>query len=154
VVRLVLAGLTPPPESFWQRVKTLGVDKRITYIDRPEAGTLLRMYQEATVFALPSDEEGFGMVLLEAMACGVPVVSTLSGGPDAIVTNGKDGYLVPRNDVAALSSRLGELLLEPARAIEMGDAARRTIERRYDERVLGERFIGIWDRLAHGTGAA
>jgi D-inositol-3-phosphate glycosyltransferase len=153
-VRLVLAGPTPPPESFWQRAKTLGLDGRITFIDRPDADALVRLYQEASVFALPSDEEGFGMVLLESMACGVPVVSTRSGGPDGIVTHGEDGYLVPRHDAQALSSRLGELLQNPARAVEMGDKARQTIERRYDERVLGDKFIGIWNRLAHKAGAA
>ncbi|HUR21345.1 MAG TPA: glycosyltransferase, partial [Vicinamibacterales bacterium] len=128
--------------------------ERITCIDRPEAGALLRLYQEATVFALPSDEEGFGMVLLEAMACGVPVVSTRSGGPDDIVTDGEDGYLVPRNDAHALSARLSELLENPARAAEMGRKARLTIERRYDERVLGDTFMGVWDRLAHKAGVA
>ena len=153
-VRLVLAGPTPPPESFWQRAKALGLHERVTFIDRPDAAALLRLYQEASVFALPSDEEGFGMVLLESMACGVPVVSTRSGGPEGIVTDGEDGYLVPRHDAQALSSRLGELLQNPARAVEMGDKARQTIERRYDERVLGDTFIGIWERLAHKAGAA
>jgi glycosyltransferase involved in cell wall biosynthesis len=153
-VRLVLAGPTPPPEPFWQRAGTLGLYDRITYIDRPDAGALLRLYQEASVFALSSDEEGFGMVLLESMACGVPVVSTRSGGPDGIITDGEDGYLVPRHDPVALSARLSELLLKPARAIEMGHQARLTIERRYDERVLGDTFIGIWERLAHKAGGA
>ena len=153
-VRLVLAGPASPPQSFWQRAATLGLDDRIRYIDRPDAATLLRLYQEASVFALPSDEEGFGMVLLEAMACGVPVVSTRSGGPDGIVADGDDGYLVPRHDAATLASRMGELLLEPARAAEMGRKARLTIERRYDERVLGDMFIGIWERLAHKAGGA
>ena len=48
---------------------------------------------------------------------------------------------------------LGALLLDPARAVAIGDKARQTIERRYDERVLGDRFIGIWERLARKAGA-
>jgi glycosyltransferase involved in cell wall biosynthesis len=47
------------------------------------------------VFALSSDEEGLGIVILEAMACAIPVVATKCGGPDGIITDGKDGYLIP-----------------------------------------------------------
>ena len=64
------------------------------------------MYQRAAVFALPSDDEGLGIVILEAMACGVPVVATRCGGPEDIITDGTDGFLVPRYDAGALASRL------------------------------------------------
>lgn len=153
-VDLIMAGSTPPPEAFWQRAGALGLRDRVTYVSRPDDGTLLRLYQSASVFVLPSDEEGFGMVLLEAMACGVPVISTRSGGPEGIITDGEDGYLVDRGDAPAMAARMAALLREPALAAGIGSRARRTIERRYDERVVGDAFIGIWDRLARGSGAA
>lgn len=99
-------------------------------------------------------EEGLGVVLLEAMACAVPVVSTRSGGPDGIITDGDDGYLVPLDDAAALSSSLARLLQDSALNLGMGRRARATIERRYDERVAGEAFIDMWDRMAHKAGIA
>jgi len=152
--RLVLAGSSPPPDTFWRRADVLGVRDRVSFVDRPDQPALLRLYQDASLFALSSDEEGFGVVLLEAMACGVPVVSTRSGGPDAIITHGRDGYLVALDDVAALSARMTQLLEDPSRNIEMGREARLTVELRYDERVAGEAFVGIWERLAHqGRGA-
>jgi D-inositol-3-phosphate glycosyltransferase len=150
--RLVLAGLSGPPEAFWRRAEVLGLRERISYVARPDRDALVRLYQGASVFALPSDEEGFGMVLLEAMACGVPVVSTRSGGPDGIITDGEDGYLVPLDDAATMAARLESLLQNPAHNTEMGRKARQTIERRYDERVAGEAFIDIWDRMAHKAG--
>jgi len=152
--RLVLAGAEAPPAAFWQRADALGLRERITFVEQPDRGALLRLYQSASVFALPSDEEGFGMVVLEAMACGVPVVSTRSGGPEGIITDHDDGYLVDRHDAPAMASRLALLLQQPERAVEMGQRARRTIEGRYDERVLGDVFVEIWERLARSAGAA
>ncbi|MEO6222362.1 MAG: glycosyltransferase family 4 protein [Vicinamibacterales bacterium] len=147
--RLVLAG-SVPPEAFGIRAAILGLRDRIDFVEQPDPPTLLRLYQRASVFALPSDEEGFGMVLLEAMACGVPVVSTRSGGPEGIITDGLDGYLVPRNDASALSARLAQLLGDVTRATAMGATARRTVEQRYDERVLGQSFVDLWHRLGNG----
>ena len=148
-VRLVLAGAVGPPSSFWQRADELGLRDRVSYVERPDSAALLRLYQGASVFALPSDEEGLGMVLLEAMACGVPVVSTRSGGPDGIITDGEDGYLTALDNADAMSLRLGQLLHDANLNERMGRAARKTIEKRYDERVAGEAFVEVWDRLAH-----
>lgn len=145
--RVMLAGSPPPPEAFWERAQQLGLRDRIDVVEQPDGPTLLRLYQDASVLASSSDEEGFGMVLLEAMACGVPVVSTRSGGPEGIITDEEDGFLVPRGDAPALSARLTELLENGALAAEMGARARRTIEQRYDERVVGQSFVEIWHRL-------
>lgn len=150
--RLVLAGSSGPPEAFWSRVEALGVREQVSFVSRPEPDTLVRLYQGASVLVSSSDEEGFGVVLLEAMACGVPVISTRSGGPDGIITDGEDGFLVPLGDASAMSARLARVLQEPALNIQMGDRARQTIERRYDERVAGEAFIDIWQRMAHKAG--
>lgn len=147
--RLVLAGSSAPPDAFWRRADTLGLRDRVRYVERPDQQALLRLYQDASLFALSSDEEGFGVVLLEAMACGVPVVSTRSGGPDAIITDGVDGYLVPLDDVDALSARMTLLLNDPLRNVEVGRQARLAVERRFDEHVAGQAFVDIWERLAH-----
>lgn len=150
--RLVMAGQSGPPELFWQRAAALGVRDRITFVDAPDEARLVQLYQGASAFALSSDEEGFGVVLLEAMACGVPVISTRSGGPEGIVTDGEDGYLVPLDDDAALSARLTHLLQDAACNLAMGRRARQTIEQRYDEHVAGDAFGDLWARLARKAG--
>jgi len=150
--RLVLAGSSGPPPAFWSRAEALGVRDRIEYVARPSRDRLVELYQRASAFALPSDEEGLGVVLLESMACGVPVVSTRSGGPDGVVTDGKDGFLVPLDDAEAMADRLGRLLREPGLNLSMGREARRTIESRYAERVAGEAFLDVWDRLLSKAG--
>lgn len=153
-VRLILAGSSGPPEHFWHRAHELGLRERITFIERPTTEALVRLYQGASVVALPSDEEGFGVVVIEAMACGVPVVSTRSGGPDGIIEDGVDGYLVPLNDAAFMSSRLQQLLQDAALNRRMGYKARQTINRRYDERVAGQVYVNMWERMAQKAGIA
>ncbi len=146
-VRLVLAGRSGPDASVWSRVTRLGVEKRVSYVDRPTPEALITLYQRAAAFALSSDEEGLGVVLLEAMACGIPVVSTRSGGPDGIITDGSDGFLVPLGDVQALSDRMVRLCSDDDLNRSMGRAARRTAERRYAQEVTAEAFVDVWDRL-------
>ena len=147
--RLVLAGSSGPPAAFWKRADALGLRDRIAYVARPERTTLRDLYQRCALFALASDEEGFGMVLLEAMACGVPVVSTRSGGPDGIITDGEDGYLVPLDDATTMAARMENLLQNPAHNTAMGRRARQTIECRYDEHIAGKAFVDMWERMTH-----
>ena len=137
----------PHPLIFLAKANSLGVRDRVEYVASPSREELVRLYQEASVFALPSDEEGLGMVILEAMSCAVPVVSTRSGGPDGIITDGEDGFLVPLDDAAAMAGRLQSLLENPSLNIAMGSKARATIEARHDERVAGAVFVEMWDRL-------
>lgn len=146
-VPLVLAGFSPPPDSFWDRARVLGLSERISYHRPPTQDHLVRLYQEASVFVLTSDEEGLGVVLLEAMASGIPVVSTRSGGPDGIITDGEDGFLVNLDDARSMADRIGLLLTDSARNLRMGQAARATAERRFDAQRTGDVFVEMWDRL-------
>lgn len=146
-VRLVLAGSSGPPEKFWQRAEALGVRNRVTYVSRPTLTELVGLYQKAAVFALSSDEEGLGVVILEAMACGIPVVATRCGGPDGIIDDGDDGYLVPLDDASAMALRLGTLLSNNNANLAMGVKARRKIDLRYDEMVAGSIFIDMWNQM-------
>ena len=111
-------------DAFWLRAAELGLHDRVSFVERPTRAELVRLYQKASIFALTSDEEGLGVVLLEAMACALPVVSTRSGGPDGIIADGEDGYLVPIDDVTTLSSRLEDLLQAPG--IQADNTARRS----------------------------
>lgn len=149
--RLVLAGAGGPAPEFWQRVEALGLSGRVEFVPRPEQGALVSQYQQAAVFALPSDEEGLGIVVLEAMACGVPVVCTRSGGPDGIIEDGVDGRLVPLDDARAMARALSDVLGQASANIAMGRAARATIERRYSIEAAGAPFLEVWDRLAMGV---
>jgi len=149
-VRLVLAGFGAPPDAFWQEVRRLGLGDRVTFVEAPDEEALVALYQRATVFALTSDEEGLGIVLLEAMSCGIPVVSTACGGPDSIIRDGVDGYLVPVGDPAPLRDRLQRLVLDEVLNHRMGTAARKTALARFDAHFAGHALLGTYDELLGG----
>jgi len=149
--RLLLAGSAGPTPDFWLRAQALGLRDSVEFVASPSEEKLVRMYQRAAVFVLPSDEEGLGIVILEAMACGVPVVATRCGGPEGVITDGTDGFLVPRDDAVALAARLQALLDSHTLNEALGRRARATIEARYAEEVAGEAFLEVWDRLLNRT---
>lgn len=151
-LKLVTAGSSSPPDAYWAKVALHGLGQRVRHVLSPSRSALVSLYQQATLFALVSDEEGLGIVLLEAMACGIPVVSTRSGGPDGLITPFHDGVLVPRGDVKALTESVRALLQDPAHLAQMGTQARRSIEERYASEVAGRDFMDVWRRLVPTPG--
>ena len=100
---------------------------------------LPHFYRGADVFCLPSWEEGFPLVLLQAMASGLPVVATDATGAADIVTPGVEGEIVPTGDVPALREALDRVLSDPIRAREMGAAARNRVKHGFDWKSYGVR---------------
>jgi alpha-maltose-1-phosphate synthase len=89
---------------------------------------LNQYYSSASIFVFPSLIEGFGLVLLEAMACGVPIITTSNtAGPD-IITDGVEGFIIPIRDVAAIEEKLEWCYSHPEELAEMGIAARHKAE--------------------------
>jgi alpha-maltose-1-phosphate synthase len=89
---------------------------------------LNQYYSSASVFVFPSLIEGFAMVLLEAMACGIPIITTPNtAGPD-IITDGIEGFIIPIRDVAAIEEKIEWCYSHPQELAEMGRAARRKAE--------------------------
>lgn len=147
---LVLAGTHDPGPAFWTEAGALGLGERVRFVPRPGMSALAALYRGASALAVPSDEEGFGMVVIEAMASAVPVVSTRSGGPDGIITDGVDGYLVERDDASAMADRLCAILRDPSAARDMGRRALATVEARYADEVAGEVYLRAYDALLAG----
>jgi len=98
------------------------------YIASVPHSTLSRYYQQASVFVFPSLIEGLALVLLEAMACGIPIITTANAGGSDIITDGKEGFLIPIRDVEALQAKLDWCDRHPQELAEMGRAARRKAE--------------------------
>lgn len=113
-----------------------------------------REYREALaaadVFALASEWEAFGIVLVEAMACGVPCVATSVGGAADVVLEGGTGRLVPYGDEAALARALDGLLADPAARRVMGQAGRKRAFSEYSWDAVIERTLALYDELLRG----
>lgn len=144
---LVLAGADGPAEDFWRQAEAWGLAGRVRMELSPSFEALARLYRHAACFALASDEEGFGMVVIEAMASGVAVVSTRSGGPDDIIAQGVDGYLVERGSAEELAQALRRVIADPAAAQAMGAAGRAKVEALYSDQAAGARYLAVYDRL-------
>lgn len=113
-------------------VVELGLQDQVTFAGSVGQMEIKKYYQKANAFVLPSFAEGIPIVLMEAMAMGVPVISTHITGIPELITEGENGYLVFASDVIALAQKLENILAEPALDKAFRDKARQTIEDKYD----------------------
>lgn len=112
---------------YQQKMKELKVTPPVLFFP-PEANIELK-YQNASIFVLPSRSEGFGMVLIEAMAFGVPCVAfDCPSGPRDIISNKKDGYLVANGDVNELAEKINLLINDASLRKKMGEQAIKSVQ--------------------------
>jgi phosphatidylinositol alpha-1,6-mannosyltransferase len=141
-VYYLIGGDGPDRARLEALVEQLGVAHRVRFLGKIPYDDLVRYYNMADVFVMPSREnmpfvEGFGIVFLEANACGKPVVGARSGGiPDAVL-NGKTGLLVEPDDEVELAQALIRLLTDEYLAAQLGQQGQ--------QRVVQE---ANWDRVA------
>lgn len=124
---LFIIGEGPMRERIIEEIMVLGLEESVRLIGFQN--NPWRFVARSTVFVLTSDYEGFGNVIVEAMACGVPVVSTASSGGKGIVEDGRNGLLVRRQGPDVLASALEKVLTSSSLRQELADGARSTAER-------------------------
>jgi L-malate glycosyltransferase len=135
-------------EEMRAMARMLGVENNIKLLGFVEDPTpLLRM---SNAFCMLSHSEGFSNALLEAMACGIPSVVTSVGGNPEAINDGKDGFLVPSEDDQAAADRLLFLLRNPAKALQMGAAARVVAETRFSAQTMIKQLIEVYRELMVG----
>jgi len=98
---------------------------------------------------LSSDYEGNPLSVLEAMAAGLPVISTAVGGVPELVQDGATGLLVTAGDAHALAEAIVQMGRDPMRRAVMGDAARQTALQRFDVRVMSRAYAALYQQLLH-----
>ncbi len=132
--------------DYRQLMVELGIDSNRCHLNGP-VEDVVKAYQESSIFVLSSRFEGFGMVLIEAMACGLPVVSfDCPAGPDEIITDGVDGLLVPSGDVHALAEKLMVLMTDENLRRRLGQQARQTAQR-YDMTTLADQWTALFEKV-------
>jgi glycosyltransferase involved in cell wall biosynthesis len=137
-VRYLVMGGGPELEPLQARAEALGVSDVVVF-----GGTtndLLPIYNAADIFVLLSDAEAGSIAVLEAMACGLPVVASASGGFDEVVTL-ETGCLVERDDGATVTGALGALAAAPEQRTEMGRAGRQRILKRFSWGSIAADFV-------------
>ena len=113
---LDVVGSRPDPEyadRVMERVKVHDLEDRVRWLGPLGQEGLCHLFREDHLLAVPSFHEGYGIAYVEALAHGMPVIATSSGGPREIITHGKEGFLVDPGDSQYLSDLLGRLISDP-----------------------------------------
>ena len=130
-VQLVLVGTGDDRAWLEDLTEKNGVHRHVHFLTGLSYSELAACYSACEIFALPSKGEGFGLVYLEAMACGKPVIGGAHGGAPEIIEDGVTGYLVPHGDPIQLATSIETLLADPVHAKEMGARGRKRTEHEF-----------------------
>jgi len=136
---LVIAG-EPPNDALRNRVVAHGLREHVHFIDNPTRGQLIELYQRAALLLLPSAEEGFGIVAVEAMACGIPVIATRCTGPEEIIDDDETGHLVPL-DEARFAETVERVLRTSSKRRAMAARARTVAVERYSTLAASKPYL-------------
>ena len=136
----------PEMERLKERCRVLGLADRVVFLGAKDQDVLNKYYAAAEALIMPSDYESFGMVALEAMACGTPVIASEVGGLAFLVQDGRNGYLVPVREPAVLADRIRRLLQNPEKRAAMARYARLNAEG-YGWPHIANRLLAVFEEL-------
>lgn len=134
--RFIITGRGPSETSLRKLVHDLKLDHNVRfvgYVDRPQ---LIKLYQNASILVLPSYYEGLPTTILEAMACGIPVIGTNVYGTAEAISDGQTGLLIPPKAPRQLAEAINELLGDRALQRIMGQNGRQMAIKQYDWNVV------------------
>lgn len=143
-IRLDIIGDGADRFRLEQQIKGLHLERQVRILGRLSRETVAERMKKCDVFVLPSDFETFGVVYVEALACGKPVIATYNGGAEDIV-NKKNGILVPLRDEASLADAM-KLMKENRDAYSDKEIAEEC-RRMYGEKEVAERYVGLYKGL-------
>ena len=133
-------------EPYQKQMVELGVDQQRCHLFGPVAD-VKKEYLSSSVFVLPSRFEGFGLVIIEAMACGVPVVAfDCENGPRSIITDGENGFLIPPFDISLFAEKVMLLMKDQELRFRMGTNAQKTASQ-YEIDRIGQQWKRLFDEL-------
>lgn len=148
----VIVGSGPEEIGLRELAHKLGLQP-----DAPNAGVIFlgerrdvpHLLNQADMYVLTSDREGFPNVILEAMAASLPVISTPAGDTPKLVVEGETGFIIPTEDVLSLSVRMVVLAQSKVLRAKLGAAGRQRVERNYEYAHLGEHMMQVYHKIAN-----
>lgn len=150
---LVCVGGVPswlPKADYWSELRALvkhcDLERSVLLLDKVPNDQLPAFYSRASVFVLPSYYEAFAKVVVEAMACATPVVTTTDGGPAEVINDGQDGLLYHYGREDQLTRAIITLLEDSVLARKMGQRARAVIERNFTWTRVAQRVLSAYER--------
>jgi phosphatidylinositol alpha-1,6-mannosyltransferase len=146
-LQLAMVGEGDDREWLENLAEENGVDRHVHFLSGLSYEELASCYAHCEIFALPSKGEGFGLVYLEAMACGKPVIGGAHGGAPEVIDDGKTGYLVPHGDAVQLATAIETLLANPTLELEMGRRGKERVDHEFRFNVFAKSFRKILREL-------
>jgi glycosyltransferase involved in cell wall biosynthesis len=146
-LKMLITGEGSYKERILQLLESSDLEHMVEYLGVVETVKVPSLLNHCKVFMYPSREEPFGLSIIEAMACSVPVIATNVFGPTEIITEGKDGLLIDPDDVDALVEAVISLLDDKQLRVEIGTQGRHTVEKRFDINKHIESLISIYEDL-------
>jgi len=146
--QLTVVGDGSQRKPLQDQAQQLGIADRIQFAGWLSSEQLIPLYQQANLFVFPSRHEGMPNAVLEAMACGLPVIATKIAGNEELIVSGGEaisatGILVPPEDVSALRTALEKILTNAALRMEMGNAAWQRVGQEYQWRGVAEKYVAL-----------
>jgi len=141
--RLLVVGDGDDASRLKGKAAALGVNGSVTFTGFVSDGVLDELYAQASVFAMPSRDEGFGLVYLEAMRRGIPCIGSIHDAAGDVIVDGQTGYLVDQGDVSAIAGRIVHLLETPSIGVEMGARGRERLVQCFGYERFRDRVVGL-----------
>jgi glycosyltransferase involved in cell wall biosynthesis len=158
-VRLRVVGDGPMRGALFRRAQELGISDRVEFAGLVSNVELADRFRHCDVFVLPAvvdrkgDVEGLGVVLIEALSYGKPVIASAAGGIVDVVRDGETGLLVPPGDAEALAAALRQVADSPDAARTLGEAGRLHVEREFSWTAIINRLMGVYEEVVRSRGA-
>ena len=150
-IKCLIVGDGPQYNYLSQLAKKLKLGKRVKFLGSVSLQLLITLYQHARFLVLPSLVEPFGITLLEAMACGCPVIATRIGGVPEIVKNGYNGFLVNPYDIEDLSEKIELLANHDEIRQKMALNARKFVERNYSWSAIALKVNKLYHKVLNSV---
>ena len=144
-LKVILVGRLRPQGALYQKMMALGLAECIEVVHASGPEEIARLYARATCAVVPSLYEGFGLPAVEAMACGVPVITTDGGALPEVV--GETGVVVPAGDAASLQQAMAALLSDPQRRASLAQAGRERVETHYTWSAVAESLTSLYRQV-------
>ncbi len=145
---LLMVGDGPDQDLATETAREMGVADRVRFLGQQnDIATLLGI---GDLFLFPSEYESFGLAVLEAMACEVPVVCSDGGGLPEVMVHGETGYLCPVGDVETMAARAIEILKDPGLARTLGKAGRSRAQERFSPKIAMDAHEQLYESLLQG----
>lgn len=143
----IIVGDGPQKQNLMNLANTLGIQDQVRFLGAFKHEDVLNIMQECDVFSMPSTNEAFGVVYIEAMSLGKPVIGCIGEGPQDIIDHEENGYLMNKNDVEQLSAILDHLFSDKVLQQQLGEKAKRTVEEKFQWNNVAKKLIEEYKNL-------